>query len=85
MAAHKKAAAANKRTLDYLREKIDDHPQWVVTVAFYTALHVVEAVFAKHGFNTDDHTLRHQTLKRDRRYQKIWTHYQPLFNDSILA
>lgn len=83
--AHVKAANANRKTLDFLTERVEDHSRWVVTVAFYTALHVVEAVLAQDGIHQDDHKRRHHYLKSNRKYQHIWKHYQPLFNDSLVA
>tara|TARA_R110002072_G_C7974418_1_gene535189 strand:- start:875 stop:1336 length:462 start_codon:yes stop_codon:yes gene_type:complete len=88
-AAHVQAVIENTRTLNYLREQIEDHPQWVVTVAFYKALHVVEALFAADPQATqkhcDDHSSRSRLLKKTNRYKKIWEHYRPLFNDSLIA
>ncbi len=56
--AHVAVAKSNQRTIDYLLQT-DDHLGWVVTVAFYKALHIVEAMLhadqsapRKH---TDDH------------------------------
>ena len=43
--AHLTAAKRNQATIDYLLAG-DEHLPWVVTVAFYKALHLVEAVFA---------------------------------------
>lgn len=87
--AHVQAVVENARTLNYLRERIEDHPQWVVTVAFYKALHIVEALFAADAAasekHSDDHSARNRILKRTPRYEKIWRHYRPLFNDSLIA
>ena len=87
--AHVRAALENKKAIDYLGERVDDFPQWVVTIAFYKALHIVEAVFAgdpkSTQAHTDDHHSRNRVLKRDRRYEKLWRHYRPLYNDSLIA
>ena len=90
--AHEKAAKDNLSALKYCQERIEDFPQWATVIAFYTALHVVEAVFAadteltaSNRAHSDDHYDRNDKLKRNKRFQHIWKHYQPLFNDSLIA
>jgi hypothetical protein len=86
--AHVVAAIENQRVIDYLCERIDDHPGWVVTVAFYKALHLVEAAFAGESAgsaHTDDHKTRNATLKKTKRYSHIWKYYQPLWVASLIA
>ena len=75
----------NRKALNYLAVRIETFPQWVTTVAFYTALHVIESVFAYDGRHTDDHHERNKILKRENRYRKLWQHYRPLWNDSLIA
>jgi hypothetical protein len=65
---------------------VQQHPDWVATVAFYTALHMVEAMFyydlpAKHICNHHD---RQKELLSPR-YQHIWRDYRPLYSMSRLA
>lgn len=81
---HEKAARENWKALNFLASRIDDFPQWVTCVAFYTAVHVVEAIFADEGHHSDDHADRNQTLKQ-KRFQHVWKHYRPLWNDSLIA
>lgn len=83
--AHHLAAVENRKALNYLAAQVEAFPQWVTTVAFYTALHVVEAVFAYDGRHTDDHHERNKVLKATQRYKKLWQHYRPLWNDSLIA
>ena len=83
--AHRVAAIENMRALQYLSQRIDDFPQWATTVAFYTALHVIEAVFAHDNRHTDDHAQRNRLLKSNQRYKHLWQHYRPLWNDSLIA
>ena len=79
----------NNAALQYLLLRIDDFPQWVITVAFYKALHIVEAMFAADSKSkkkdTDNHETRNRLLKTERRYQQIWSHYRVLWNDSLVA
>jgi hypothetical protein len=87
--SHCHAALENNAALQYLLLRIEDYPQWVVTVAFYKALHIVEAMFAADRKSTkkdtDNHETRNRLLKTERRYQKIWGHYRVLWNDSLVA
>ena len=88
-AAHLAVAAQHQHTIDFLLPQGDDHLRWVVTIAFYKALHIVEAVFAgDHSApvqHTDDHTRRNLILRTHRRYAHLWKHYYPLFNASLIA
>ncbi len=84
---HLAIARRNERTLTYLLKDPRHHSEWIATVAFYTALHYVEAVFycdmeRTHGHN---HETRDHLLKSDRRYQNIYRHYRPLWEASVVA
>lgn len=87
--AHLAAAAENQQAIDYLSERLDDFPGWTTTVAFYKALHIVEALFAVDGAgaggHTDDHRERNRILKQTKRYQQIWRYYRELFQASLVA
>ena len=86
--AHIAAANENQEVIDYLLNRVDDFPGWVVTVAFYKAVHVVEAMFAHEnaiGGHTDQHTIRNNTLKRTKQYQHIWKNYRLLWQASLIA
>ena len=88
-ASHLCVVKENSAAIDWLRQANPPMPQWVVTVAFYKALHIVEAVFIadknspiKHA---DDHSQRNEVLRKHHRYQHLWKHYRPLWNDSLIA
>jgi hypothetical protein len=87
--AHLSAARENQRVIEYLCQKVDEFPGWVATVAFYKALHVIEALFAVDGTGVDGHTDKHEQrntlLKKTRRYQQLWKFYRPLFQASLVA
>ena len=86
--AHIAAARENQRALEYLSERIDSFGGWVAVVAFYKALHLVEALFASDGTeggHTDDHRTRNAVLKNTNRYQHIWRFYRPLYQTSLIA
>lgn len=86
--AHAAAAKRNQGTLEYLL-KDDAHLEWAVTVAFYKALHIVEASLATKQpgcvEHTDDHKSRNRLLKTTIRFQHIWKMYRPLFEASLIA
>ena len=46
---HISQARSNAQFLSTLRQPPIRHPDWVVTVAFYTALHMIDAHFARTG------------------------------------
>lgn len=84
---HFAAAARNQKLLDRLIPLVEEFPEWVAVVAFYKAMHVVEAViYETHG---ERHTFGHETrnglLKRNGRYRHLHKHYWPLFNASLVA
>jgi hypothetical protein len=55
------------------------HPDWIVTIAFYVALHAVDALLEYDNVSgVHSHDSRNRVLIRTRRYEKIWEHYQPL-------
>ncbi|MFH1023462.1 MAG: hypothetical protein V1809_08730 [Planctomycetota bacterium] len=86
-AAHIALAARNQKTIDYLLNDISAHSEWITTIAFYRALHIVEALFSKdprarHGTS---HERRDHLLKSDKRYSHIYKHYRPLWAASVVA
>jgi hypothetical protein len=87
--AHLSAARRNEATLRFLLSGADEHLAWVATVAFYKALHIIEAVFASDSAltedHTDDHKRRNNLLKTTVRYQQLWRMYRPLFEVSLNA
>ena len=85
--AHLDLARRNQELIDHLLKDIARFPDWVTTVAFYRALHLVEAVFAndasiKHG---GDHGSRQRHLKSCNKYSAIYKAYHPLWTASIVA
>lgn len=63
------------------------YPEWVATIAFYKALHVVEAVFSQDKIieHRQTHKARLETLKKTGKYQHIFRHYDPLWRASLIA
>jgi hypothetical protein len=59
---------------------------WVTTVAFYKAVHLVEAVFDHdHLGHSGDHRQRAVFLKSKPRYQMLFQNYRPLKSASEIA
>ena len=57
---HRKKYQDNKELLNTLLDiKIDSHRNWIVTMSFYTALHIIEAKLHKElGIHSHDHKER---------------------------
>lgn len=82
--AHLKLANHNQTVLDLLLQTCDLNPDWVVTVAFYKAVHLVEALFKQiEDFDSCDHYERNAKLKKS--YPKIWKLYSSLWMASCVA
>ena len=87
--SHIKQANRNQKAIDHLLTSNDELPEWVTAVAFYKALHVVEAAFAcddeaPHR-HTCEHTVRNRVLRNTNKYKTICKHYLPLYRASLIA
>jgi len=85
---HIAKAVSNQRAIEHLLTRTDGgFPDWVVTIAFYKALHIVEALFARDPAisHTQTHEQRERVLKKTHRYAHVWKHYAPLFRASLVA
>ena len=62
--AHEEQVRRNKQLIAYpnFDTKTCGHNDWVVTVAFYTALHLVEREFAKIPYDCRDHKDREECM-----------------------
>lgn len=65
---------ANKGILKHLVEQ-NKYPDWIATVAFYTALHSIERFLARHKEHPKSHTERDKVLAK----------YMPLLGAQIVA
>ena len=83
---HLALAAHNQETVDFLLTGGDRFPVWVVTVVFYKALHLVDAMLdrldGKHGV---DHRTRNTILRANRRYLNVLKHYNAIKEASVVA
>lgn len=55
------------------------HPDWIATLAFYTALQAVDALLINGEKSPQSHKDRNQILQHTNTYTKIWKHYGPLY------
>ena len=78
---HKVKAENNRRFLDTIDPTGD--PEWAVVVAFYTAVLLVEQLFADQGGHSKDHQERLEFVQH--MHPDIHTEYQQLYNVSRLA
>lgn len=81
---HIQLANKNHKALLYLLNKPDDFPEWIATIAFYKAVHVVEGVFASDGKHSNGHDSRLSELKQEK-YRDIFKAYRPLYAASLVA
>jgi hypothetical protein len=58
---------------------------WAITGMFYSALHYLEAYFAKQGYHSPDHRTRDSTIQRDGNIRHLFVAYSELKNFSINA
>lgn len=78
-------ARANARLLNAWTAEGLPHPEWAITVAFYTAVHLVEAHFAAQGVDNQDHGERWRAIARDRQLAGIRRAYTRLYYSSVEA
>lgn len=71
--------------LRFLGQITDDFPDWMATVAFYTAIEFVEKLLAKHGHHSTDHFSRKTALKRYYPDRQLNAAYYELYNASLDA
>jgi len=87
--SHIKQANRNQKAIDHLLTADDELPEWVTAVAFYKALHLVEAAFACDSKaphrHTCEHSVRNRVLCDSNRYKTICKHYLPLYRASLIA
>ena len=84
---HVTLANKNHDTLVYLLDKPQQFSEWITTIAFYKAVHIVEAVFSRDPNikHCHDHGSRNGRLSADHRYRQIYKHYRPLWQASTIA
>ena len=83
--SHLQTARDNRATCLLLLDSDPQSQAWATTIAFYCALHLVEAALAVEGRHSEDHMVRNMHLKTTRKLQNIWRNYKPLYDNSLKA
>jgi len=82
---HIALANKNHRALVRLIGEPGAHSEWIATIAFYKAVQIVEAVFARHlKIHSHSHDGRIQDLKRPL-FKDLFRAFRPLFSASLVA
>jgi hypothetical protein len=81
---HIECANRTQKTIAHLLSDRATHSPWIATLAFYKAVHIVEAVFSNDRsiVHTSSHSDRENALKRTRKYENIYRNYAPLYRAS---
>jgi hypothetical protein len=81
VAEHLSQAKHNQSFLETIDRP--DYPDWLATVAFYKALHLVEAMFRVGNHKTGSHLRRNNILRKH--YLSVWREYKTLYSFARLA
>jgi hypothetical protein len=86
-AEHIAQANRNQAVLEYLLLEPTMCAEWVAVVAFYKALHVVEAIFSRDPAicHTHIHGQRLEKLKHTKVYQSLYPSYRTLWSAATIA
>lgn len=77
--AHLRQAQHNRAFITALDPTSTPFLDWVVTVAFYTALHRIEAWFAEKGLHSEDHFKRDDWFSKTKELRwTVWPRYKEL-------
>jgi hypothetical protein len=77
--AHLHQAQHNHALIQALAPESTVYLDWVVTIAFYVAVHRVEAWFARKGVHLETHTQRDDWLAREKDLRRaVWPNYKEL-------
>lgn len=78
---HEEKARSIERLLPALDEDETDHWDWLAVLAFYAALHWLDAYFAHHGLHPSNHLQRNRAAHG----LPIWDEYYELYAVSRIA
>jgi hypothetical protein len=86
MAEHIDLANRKQSMLDYMLRDVATCAEGIAVMAFYKALHVMEAIFDRdNGRHNTSHRDREALIKQSRRYAPFWPYYRPLWAASTVA
>ena len=84
--SHINLANRCQASLKCLLESEQHHSEWITTIAFYKAIHVVEAIFTEQRLSHErNHEGRENLLKRTPNLSHIFRMYRPLGAASTIA
>lgn len=78
---HREKAASCERVFQRLNERRPAEADWVVIIAFYAALHWVDAVLAQQAHHPTNHRERNRAAQR----LPLWNDYHELYVTSRIA
>lgn len=85
-AKHKDKYLENKSILENeMNVETSSHYNWIATIAFYAALHLVESELAKNGIHSKTHSDRGNVVERYAAFRNIRNQYKNLHDRSIVA
>lgn len=83
---HVTLANRNQEALTHLLATHRQFPEWITVIAFYKALHVIDAMLEEDEAPTpNDHKRRAEILRSNTRYDAVWDHYRPLCSAASVA
>ena len=84
---HLRKYNSNKNLLNSqeMNPETTEHCDWVIIVAFYSAIHLIEKVLAENDSHTHNHLQRLDRIEQDEKFKKIRAKYNALWNKSSIA
>lgn len=84
--AHMRKYNENKKLLEEkLPLKNNEYNNWIVTVSFYAALHLVESSMAEDDIHFKDHSARNKNVMIYDKLKSVSSSYKILYTKSIMA
>ena len=86
--SHERQSENNAEFLDHTKSCDPSKPDWVCVVAFYEAVHWIEAVFAARDpiyGHSNSHPERRERLKGDPKYRQLLKWFNRLWEVSLVA
>ena len=83
---HKRKYLENKGILENeMNVESSRHYNWVTTIAFYAAVHLVEGELAKSNIHNTNHADRGTIVERYASFKKVRSQYKFLHDKSVIA
>lgn len=83
VSTHQRQVEHNRQVIAHLQQAGDAYLDWVVTILFYTALHLVDqALYRNAQLNPRNHRQRHAAIANDPHLASIYGDYRELEHQS---